>query len=71
MRLWRGDYVMRMAMLIPFLVVSQLTAWGHHHDSAGRLVLAALFGLVAAAVGWAMLRAWRHFRDRHPGESPS
>ena len=71
MRLWRGHYVMRMAMLVPFFLVSQLIAWEHRNASAGRLVLAALLGLLAAAAGWVLLTTWRHFRGRHPGESAS
>ena len=66
MRLWRGDYSMRMATFVPFVVVSQLVARGHYHDSV-RLWLAMLFGLLAAVAGWSTLGAWR--RLRHPAES--
>ena len=71
MRVWRGDYVMRLATLVPFLLVSQLVAHGYHHDGPARLLLAALLGLVAAIGGWATLTAWRHYHHRHPSESAS
>jgi hypothetical protein len=67
MWLWRGDYRMRMATVVPFFVVSQLIARGHYHDSV-RLCLAMLFGLLAAVAGWSALTVWRRGHHDH-GES--
>ena len=67
---WPGDYLMNAVTIFLFMLAAQVVGNSKpHHGRPLQLIAAAVAGLLAAAVGWAVLIVIRRWRSRRDGAS--